>query len=236
MLAKQGKAAAHDAESLLRSLQLILKPLADRERAQPMRDYMRGQFDFLGIPAPALRAAIRPALRAFLPNSSAELMEAAEALWRLPEREYQYCAVELMRTHGDLLTSRDVRQILAFVQKKSWWDTVDALAKVIGTLVRKDPEQGPPQMDRALQSRNLWVRRVAMIHQLGWRSDTDVARLLRYSEHLAPETDFFIRKAIGWALRDYSKCDPQTVRKFLAQRGSLLSPLTAREAGRLLNL
>jgi 3-methyladenine DNA glycosylase AlkD len=87
-------------------------------------------------------------------------------------------------------------------------------------------------MDACLRHENLWVRRVAMLHQLGWKAQTDEARLLRYALTLATETDFFIRKAIGWALRDYARTKPETVRSFLAEHAKLLSGLTRREAGK----
>ena len=87
-------------------------------------------------------------------------------------------------------------------------------------------------MDAALRHDCLWVRRIAVIHQLGWRLETDTERLFGYAETLAPESDFFIRKAIGWALRDYARWNPQAVRDFVAAMGGRLSPLSAREAMR----
>ncbi len=87
-------------------------------------------------------------------------------------------------------------------------------------------------MDAALRHECLWVRRIAMIHQLGWRLETDSARLFGYAETLAPEGGFFIRKAIGWALRDYARWNPQAVRDFVAAMGERLAPLSVREAMR----
>ncbi|MEY4268768.1 MAG: hypothetical protein RIS90_3303, partial [Pseudomonadota bacterium] len=87
-------------------------------------------------------------------------------------------------------------------------------------------------MDAWLGHPNLWVRRVAMLHQLGWKAQTDQARLFRYALALAPETEFFIRKAIGWALRDHARTQPEAVRAFLAEHGLVLSGLTRREAGK----
>jgi 3-methyladenine DNA glycosylase AlkD len=87
-------------------------------------------------------------------------------------------------------------------------------------------------MDAALKHEDKWVRRIAMLHQLGWRGETDTTRLFEYALALAPETDFFIRKAIGWALRDYARHDPQVVSKFLALNRNSLSALTVREAAK----
>jgi 3-methyladenine DNA glycosylase AlkD len=87
-------------------------------------------------------------------------------------------------------------------------------------------------MDAALEHADFWLRRIAMLHQLGWRADTDVERLFGYARQLAPEAEFFIRKAIGWALRDYARHDPAAVGDFLARHAGVLSPLTRREAGK----
>lgn len=199
-----------------------------------MHAYVRGKFPFLGIPAVPFRAAVRPVLKAMRTDSAAYLLGAATALWALSEREYQYSAIELLTLHRKLLHAKDIPVLLTLVGAKSWWDTVDGLAKVIGGVVRRDRADGSALMDRAVLDKDLWVRRVAMTHQLGWRRDTDTDRLFAYAEHLAPEKDFFIRKAIGWALRDYSKYDPAAVRRFLDTHIEQLSPLTAREAGRRL--
>jgi len=219
-----------DRRGLERALKAALKPLARAERAQWMRAYVRGQFEFLGIQAPELRAAVRPLLRRFAPADAAELVDEARALWAWREREYQYAAVELLNCHEKLLTAKDLGALLQLVETKSWWETVDSLAMVIGRVVRRERKAGGRAMDRAVRSPNLWVRRVAMIHQLGWRGETDTARLFGYAERLAPEKEFFIRKAIGWALREYSKHDAGAVRAFLESHRDALSPLTYREA------
>jgi 3-methyladenine DNA glycosylase AlkD len=106
---------------------------------------------------------------------------------------------------------------------------------VIGQVVlnaRADGADIQFEMDKALQSPNLWVRRVAILHQLGWRDQTDAQRLFTYALGVAHEKDFFIRKAIGWALRDYARCAPEEVRAFVRNNRGRLSPLTVREASK----
>ncbi|HEX5357738.1 MAG TPA: DNA alkylation repair protein [Aquabacterium sp.] len=221
------------AKALTAAFQAALAPLADVERAAPMRAYMRDQFDFLGIPTPARRHATAAWIKQKLPAST--LIATAQSLWRLPQREYQYAAADLLARQWATLSLDDIPTLLALVQQKSWWDTVDPLAGVVGDILRAHlPDGNDPQvlMDAALNHDNLWVRRVAMLHQLGWRSDTDTARLWRYALQLAPEADFFIRKAIGWALRDYARHAPDAVRAFLNQHRPALSALTLREAGK----
>jgi 3-methyladenine DNA glycosylase AlkD len=220
--------------ALLSQVEAALRPLADAQRAIPMRAYMLDQFMFLGIPATPRRLALRglPRLKAW---SATELLTLAEALWELPEREFQYVAVDLLAKHNRQLDMDCLPRLLQLVQRLSWWDTVDGLAGVVGDILlhaRTGQADVQRNMDPCLRHSHLWVRRVAMLHQLGWKEQTDAARLLRYALTLAPETDFFIRKAIGWALRDYARTRPDVVRAFLAQHAQALSGLTRREAGK----
>jgi 3-methyladenine DNA glycosylase AlkD len=220
------------AAQFVRAAGEALKPLADAERAAGMAAYMRGQFTYLGIATPAHRAAISPLIREFRPESVAELRAAVDALWKKREREYQYVALGLLSRRNEVLTTDDMPWLLDLVQQKSWWDTVDALSKPVGAVVRRSGKAGQKQMDKAVLHGNFWVRRIAMIHQLGWRADTDTARLFDYARLLAPEKEFFIRKAIGWALRDYAWHNWQAIEAFLAAEGALFSGLTRREAAK----
>lgn len=210
-----------------------LLALADPERAVGMQAYMRGQFSFFGIPTPARRKAVTPLLR---PSQSAgELLANADALWAMPERECQYVAVDLLARQVDRLGMGELKALLALAQQKSWWDSVDGLAGVVGDIVRVASRSDPAAqqvMDAALRHPNLWVRRVAMLHQLGWRNETDRERLYAYALRLADEPDFFIRKAIGWALRDFARHDPLNVSDYLNGPGKVLSPLSRREAAK----
>ena len=221
-------------EAMLSQIEAALRPLADAQQAVPMRAYMLNQFVFLGIRATPRRQALRglPKLSGW---AAPELLALADKLWDLPEREFQYVAVDLLAKHHRQLGPDSVAHLLQLVQRKPWWDTVDALAGVVGDiLLRARPGQPDVQraMDSCLSHPSLWVRRVAMLHQLGWKAQTDELRLLHYALTLAPEPDFFIRKAIGWALRDHARTRPEAVRAFLAQHAQSLSGLTRREAAK----
>ena len=197
--------------------------------------YMKNRFEYLGIKTPTRRAAVASLIREQKNASATDLLRSARVLWAMHEREYQYVAVDLLARHAGKLTPAHLPALLALVQKKSWWDSVDALAGVIGQVMKKACADDPAAqfaMDKALASPNLWVRRVAIIHQLGWRKQTDSRRLFLYATTCSHEKDFFIRKAIGWALRDYARHAPADVRKFLRANRSKLSPLTLREAGK----
>jgi 3-methyladenine DNA glycosylase AlkD len=213
-------------------VQAALKPLKDPERAAGAKAYMRGKFDYLGIGTPQRRAAVAGLFRGFKPATADDLREAAALLWAMREREYQYVAADLLIRYQAVLSLEDMPWLLDLAQQKSWWDTVDCIVKVVGKVVRRSGAKGVRAMDRAVKHGDLWVRRIAMLHQLGWRDECDTERLFRYAQLLAAEKEFFIRKAIGWALRDYAWHDWQMVEKFLiAQQGSL-SGLTVREAGK----
>lgn len=219
--------------NLLAQIQTALGAQADVQHAVPMKAYMLGQFEFLGVRAGPRRDALK-ALPKFT-GTADELLGLAEALWHLPEREFRYAAIDLLTKHHKLLDLTALPRILQLVQTDAWWDTVDGLAGVVGDILRQAKASQPDvqtRMDTLLVHPHLWVRRVAMLHQLGWRGQTDPVRLFRYALALAPETDFFIRKAIGWALRDHARERPEDVRRFLLEHAEQLSGLTRREAGK----
>ncbi len=226
-----------DVPQVLTHIQAALRPLSNPQEAEPMRAYMLDQFAFLGIRATPRRQALRgllgkSALRAW---RQSELLALAQALWRLPEREYRYVAVDVLAQHHQRLDVSALPQLLKWVQTEPWWDTVDGLASVVGDIVKQTLAADPSaqkHMDACLTHPHLWVRRVAMLHQLGWKAQTDSARLFRYALTLAPEKDFFIRKAIGWALRDQARTQPDAVRAFLVEQAEQFSGLTRREAGK----
>jgi 3-methyladenine DNA glycosylase AlkD len=244
------RSARRGANGIAGRTRAALLPLADARRAVAMRAYLRNQFEFLGIPSPKRRVVVAPLLGSLRGAGPDELIAYAKELWRQPQREFQYVAIDLLACHWKTLlgprpkgtrrsdTARWLRQLLWLAQQSSWWDTVDGLAGIVGDLVRAADTVGvlgQQEMDTALMHRNLWVRRIAMLHQLGWRAQTDTARLFGYADLLAPEEDFFIRKAIGWALRDYARHDPERVSGYLARRRDWLSPLSWREAAKHLD-
>jgi 3-methyladenine DNA glycosylase AlkD len=224
--------AAGKAWDFQRGVRAALRPLKDAERAAGARAYMRGQFEYLGISTPERRAAVGLLIRGFKPATGEELREAAEGLWAMRQREYQYVAADLLIRYQSVLSLDDLPWLLDLAQEKSWWDTVDCIVKVVGKIVRRSGAKGVRAMNRAVKHKDFWVRRIAMLHQLGWRGDTDTGRLFRYAELLAPETEFFLRKAIGWALRDYAWHDWRAVEKFLKSTSAPLSGLTVREASK----
>ncbi|MBC3916051.1 DNA alkylation repair protein [Undibacterium sp. CY18W] len=222
-------------KEIIRQCRLDLSPLADPVRAQGMSAYMKNRFEFLGIPAPERRKACVDIIRQLKTADADQLLAVATGLWNCREREYQYLAIDILAKHYRHLRVQDVPALLALVQQKSWWDSVDGLAGVFGDLLRlhlTEDRKIQQTMDAALLHEDFWVRRIALLHQLGWREKTDVDRLCRYALTLAAEDEFFIRKAIGWALRDYAWHDPAMISVFLDQHKAQFSALTQREAGK----
>lgn len=189
-----------------------LKAVADPSRSAAMSAYMRDQFPFLGVTA-ALR---RQATRRFLSR---------EAEWGLifslfdaPERELNYVGVDAV--HRAHLSHADLPKLRQLVMTKPWWDTVDSLAKAVGSVATAD------DMREWAVDKHLWVRRAALLHQLGRAPDTEL--LAELIELNLGSGEFFIDKAIGWALRDAARHDPEWVRRYVAATD--LAPLSRREA------
>lgn len=199
---------------------------ADPALAAPMRAYMRDQFPFLG-----LQRKRRDELDKEL-TGEADPATLVRGCWKLREREYQYFAVKFLRKRAKALDASFIDVAEELIVTKSWWDTVDDLAvNVVGPLVTRHPALRET-MDAWARSEHLWLARAAILHQNKYRQRTDATRLFRYCAARAVEKDFFMRKAIGWALREYSATDPEAVRGFVGR--TELSPLSAKEALRKL--
>jgi len=223
------------ANASAKQIKAALAPHADPERALAMRAYMRDQFEFIGVPTPLRRKAVLPVFRQLPVDNASHLLACADVLWSMPAREYQYVATDLLARKWKTLAVADIAHLLTIAQHASWWDSIDPLAGVVGDVLkaaRAHTSDAQATMDAALEHESLWVRRIAMIHQLGWREHTDEDRLFGYARSLAAEGDFFIRKAIGWALRDYAWHAPDVVSSFLSASRDLMSPLTLREASK----
>jgi 3-methyladenine DNA glycosylase AlkD len=202
---------------------------ADAEWAVGAAAYMRDQFPFLGIRTPARRRLAKEALAGLPPLTESQLTDSARTLWQQPEREFQYAGCDLLSKHVGVTGPGFIDVVHELVVTKAWWDTVDALAAhTAGPLVRRHPEL-TAVLDDWVRSDDIWVARTAILHQLTYRQGTDGDRLFAYCRLRAGDSEFFIRKAIGWALRTYAAREPDRVAEFLRDTPSL-SPLSIREA------
>jgi 3-methyladenine DNA glycosylase AlkD len=218
-----------EVSGLMARLTATFEPERDDTRAVAMAAYMRNQFPFLGIPTPQRRALSRVVVAGLPKPDERVLRRVARACWALDEREYQYFACDYVQAHVRSCSPAFLADLRWCVTHKSWWDTVDALAHSVGRLVDAHPDLAT-EMDTWVEDTNLWVARVAILHQLGYKQRTDTARLFGYCTKQAGHPDFFIRKAIGWALREYSRTDPAAVRRYVTEMDGTLSPLSRREA------
>lgn len=193
-----------------------------------MHTYMREQFPFLGIKTPERRALTKTVLQAYDKLDGDTLRASAEELWALPEREYQYAALDMLFKYAKTLTCADMPRLEHFILTKSWWDTVDALAKLVGEVFSRDQACRDIWLPKWRRSESLWLRRSAILFQLAYKGDTDAELLFALVKENAASREFFIQKASGWALREYAKTDRERVQAFVA--ASDLPALTRREA------
>ena len=228
--------------------------VANPENAGPMSAYMRNQFPFLGVKSTERRAALKPFLAQARKDPHADWSFVASC-WAYPQREFQYAGIDYLLAMKKKLTVADLPRIKTLMTGKSWWDTIDALDPVVYAIVKVDRAEaaaaggagsaGNADGDVGRTARagrsaavatmrdwardeNFWVRRAAIIHQLSAKADTDAELLAEIIEANLGSDEFFINKAIGWALRNYARVNPDWVLDFVASHD--LAPLSKREA------
>ncbi|MGW0826871.1 DNA alkylation repair protein [Streptomyces sp. NPDC002845] len=218
------------ADTLLTRLTATYAAAADPERAVVIRAYMKDVAPFLGLTTPLRRSLSRTVVADTPRPDEADCTAVALRCWQLPEREYHYFAVDYLRRHVKHLSSGFLPVARHLATTVPWWDTVDALAAhVVGGLVAADPGL-KADMDAWIEDDDLWAARTALLHQLRYKQATDAERLFAYCVRQSGHPNFFIRKAIGWCLREYAKTEPDAVREFVARERARLSPLSVREA------
>ncbi|MGH8823246.1 MAG: DNA alkylation repair protein [Jiangellaceae bacterium] len=216
-----------------------LAAAADPAKAAPMQAYMKSAMPFLGVPKPARTAALRPVFRSHVLPDRESWEATVRLLWDRAEfREERYAATDLARHRNYAAWSTDPRSIDLddhLVVTGAWWDHVDEVAiRLVGPLLRAHPVRIDRVVRRWSRDGDRWRRRAAVICQVGSRDATDTALLADCIMANADDPDFFLRKGIGWALREHAKTDPDWVRAFVATYRGRLSPLSTREATRTL--
>lgn len=219
------------ASNFVGALSPALRALHDKKRAIGAQMYMKDIAPFIGVATPERRALVKKIAKTMPTPSSEELGKTARALWKLDEREFQYCANDLIGIHwkaadGQFLAAHVEHLIIT----KSWWDTVDGLGSVaISPLTDK---YGCEELIESWnKSSNMWLNRAAIQHQRGRKFETDNQLILRYCHEHSESKEFFIVKAIGWALRDMAAVSPRSVRQFLSEHPHL-GRVAVREAER----
>jgi 3-methyladenine DNA glycosylase AlkD len=206
---------------------------ANSEKASGMQAYMKSAMPYYGINLPEVRALSKEVFAEEPITSCHQWQSALLDLWRNARyREERYAALELLslRRHRDCWTPHLMPMLEEMIISGAWWDLVDALAPVVGELLRKYPREIRPVMRAWSTDPNQWKRRVSIICQLSFKRETDLELLYANIEANLADRDFFIRKAIGWALRQYAWTDPKEVARYVAAHESQLSGLSRREA------
>lgn len=212
------------------SIKASLARLADAENARKMAAYMRDRFLFFGVPAPQ-RKRVSKDLIAADKNAKRVDWEFLDRCWEDEHREMQYVAVDYLSAMQGLLTFEDVARLERYVRSKQWWDTIDGLDRVVGGIAFKDARINDLMIEWSVDN-DFWVRRVAIDHQLMRKERTDTELLERIITNNFGSREFFINKAIGWSLRDYSKTNPDWVRGFIDRHRKEMSPLSIREGSK----
>jgi len=213
----------------VKSIRALFTQHADPKKAAPMKRYMRDQFEYLGIKVPEMGNLLKQHIREHGLPPLAELDPILRDLWALPQREFQYAANGLLEKFEGQLPPKFIETLEYMLVTKSWWDTVDIIATgTLGVHFKRHPKVRGKYLAKWRKSDNFWLRRAAILFQLDYKKDTDFELLCAIIRENLGSQEFFINKAIGWALRQYTRVNPQGVRNFVA--ATPLNPLSAREA------
>jgi 3-methyladenine DNA glycosylase AlkD len=210
-------------------LEREFKKYADPENAVPMRKYMLNKFDFFGINSPLRKEIFNRYKQQYglIPENKGK--EIVTWCWEAPQREYQYFAMDFLVRKKNKADEQSIGLYEFMITHKSWWDTVDMIAAhLVGTYFKKFPEKIPEITSRWMDSGNMWLQRTCLLFQLKYKEVTDTKLLSSFIGSLISSDEFFIRKAIGWALREYSKTNPDYVIRYAEE--NKLSGLSEREA------
>lgn len=213
----------------IEELEKRLMAVADASQAQPMKAYMKNNFEFLGVRTPDRRKVAKQFFKDF--KAQGIDWDFVEACWARPYREFQYIAIDYLVTKKKDLVLADLPRLKKLAQSKSWWDSIDGLDKLVGKIILDHPEASQVMLDWSVHE-DFWLRRLAIDHQLLRKDKTDTDLLEKILINNLNQKEFFINKAIGWALRDYSKTNPEWVRAFIAQHRSQMAGLSIREGSK----
>ena len=216
-----------DVEELLENLKAVAKP----DDAVAMKAYMKNKFEFLGVKTPVRRKLAK----AFFKQQTDSVIDWVfiNESWDNPYRELQYAALDYLEIRKKLLTPSDLPRLKKLAQTKSWWDTIDFLDRLVGSIIARFPETKGIILVWS-RDEDIWLRRLATDHQLLRKEETDTELLEKILVNNLGQTEFFINKAIGWSLRDYSKTNPDWVRDFIERHQAEMAALSIREGSKYL--
>ena len=216
-------------------LQAEFEQRADRNIARQQEAYLKNKFQLLGLKTPTRKEAQQAfLLKANLPEKS-ELTEITKSLWKKPQREFQYFAIDLNRKYLKKIEKPNIELFEMMITDKSWWDTVDLIASnIIGSYFKLFPEEIKPVTDKWMSSGNIWLQRTCLLFQLKYKEEINTELLSKFILALVGTSEFFINKAIGWILREYTRTNPDWVLAFVQTNKDKLSNLSKNEALKLI--
>ncbi len=218
-------------DSAVELVRTALREQADAEKAAGMQAYMKTTMPFYGVQKSGRTKIMRRLRKDFAPTDQGEYAALVTALWELPHREEKYLAQQVATTFSEFIVPESWSLYERFIREGAWWDFVDETAThMVRELVLECPDQTWPRVDDWNSDDDMWARRTSIICQIGAKERTDTDRLFRYCAARLHESEFFIRKAIGWALREQAKTDAAAVAEFVRQHREDLSGLSFREA------
>lgn len=221
-----------DAQSTAAEIEQALQAHGTPDRAAQEKRYLKSELDHFGVPVPGIRRVVKDALGDSSAPEREELLALARALWRRPVHECRMAAVEALDLRSDLLEAADLALVEQMLREARTWALVDGLAaSVAGPLVDRQPELGST-LDRWATDGDFWIRRSALLVLLLplRRGEGDFKRFARYADAMLDEREFFVRKAIGWVLRETGRKRPELVYDWLEPRAARASGVTVREA------
>lgn len=206
--------------------------LRDEKNARHMEAYMRDRFKFYGLQTPERRAVYKDVIARDKKGGVID-REFLEQCWADEHREFQYLVTDYLRAMQKFLTYEDVPFVEKFIRSKQWWDTIDGLDRTVGGIAFRDTRINELMLKWSTDE-DFWVRRLSIDHQLLRKHATDTELLEKIIVNNFGSDEFFINKAIGWSLRDYSKTNPAWVRDFIDKYRDHMAPLSLREASKYL--
>ncbi len=202
----------------------------DKKKALHMAGYMRNQFAFYGLQTPERKAVYREFLKEEKRGAAIDWLF-LDQCYEDEHREFQYLAVDYLAAMKKYLGYDDVPKILKYIKKKQWWDTIDGFDRIVGN-IGLDDERIDNLMLEWSRDKDFWLRRIAIDHQLLRKEKTNTELLEKILVNNLGSGEFFINKAIGWSLRDYSKTNPQWVRQFIEKYKDRMNKLSIREGSK----
>jgi len=220
-----------DTKALIEVVRSELIAAADPAKAGPMAAYMKTDMPFYGVQKAGRTPIMRRLKREFSPQDRDEYEEAVHALWQLPHREEKYLAIGYARSFDKYIDTASMPLYERIITEGAWWDFVDEVAShLVGRVLLKERARTEPRIRSWISEDDMWLCRTSIICQLKHKTDTDTVLLDDACTANLADTEFFIRKAIGWSLREYAKTDPDWVRGYVDRHRADLSGLSYREA------